>query len=234
MKNRNWFWGFFFLLAAIFVIASQTGSFGQIGLMSILATVLLAALAIHSAVNRNFFGMFLPLAFLYMIYWQPLKLIEISFWLLILAAVLASVGFSILFRSHPSKMLDWNGGIQHPNQTSENIDDNNPYAKVSFGSSSKYLHSDSLKSGQFIASFGALEVFFDQAQLSPEGAEIFIDCSFSGVELYVPKQWRVHDNMHVSLGAVNNDARLTEPLENAPMLNITGNVQFGAVDIKYI
>ncbi|MDF2632563.1 MAG: hypothetical protein K0Q85_1159 [Caproiciproducens sp.] len=234
MKNRNWFWGFFFLLSAIFVIASQTGSFGQIGLMSLLATVLLAALAIHSAVNRNFFGIFLPLAFLYMIYWQPLKLIEISFWLLILAAVLTSIGFSILFRSHPPKMMDWHGGMQHSNQTSENIDDNNPYTKVSFGSSSKYLHSDSLKSGQFIASFGALEVFFDQAQLSPEGAEIFIDCSFSGVELYVPKHWQVLDNMHASLGAVNNDVRLAHPQENAPKLIITGNVQFGAVDIKYI
>ena len=37
MKNRNWFWGFFFLLSAVFVIASQIGSFGQIGFISILA-----------------------------------------------------------------------------------------------------------------------------------------------------------------------------------------------------
>ena len=58
--------------------------------------------------------------------------------------------------------------------------------------------------------------------------QILNDPEIEAVSVCVP------NNMHVSLGAVNNDARLTEPLENAPMLNITGNVQFGAVDIKYI
>ena len=142
MKNRNWFWGFFFLLSAIFVIASQIGSFGQIGFISILATVLLAALIIHSIADRNYFGIFVPLAFLYMIYRQPLHLIEISLWLLILAAVFASMGFSFLFRSHPQSKMHWHDDYEHAHQTVENIDDNNPYAKVSFGASSTYLHGD--------------------------------------------------------------------------------------------
>ncbi len=251
MKNRNWFWGFFFLLSAIFVIASQTGSFGQIGVLSISATVLLAALGIHSAIERNYFGVFIPLALLYLIYQQPLHLIGISLWLLLLAAVLASIGFSILFHSHPHKFHSnpndnavfsrgsddwhsWHDGSEHFTQTTEDIDDNNPCTKISFGASSKYLHADCLKSGQFFVSFGALEVFFDQAALSPEGAEIFLDCSFGAIKLYVPKQWQVIDHVRAGLGAVENDIRMAHPDENAPRLTLKGNVQLGAVEIHYI
>lgn len=234
MKNRNWFWGFFFLLAAVFVIASQTGSFGQIGLLSILATVLLVALAIHSTIQRNFFGLFAPVALLYWIYQQPLGLLVISPWLLLLAAVLASIGFSCIFHPHPNFSHYSHGGMESFNETVENVDDNNPYSKVTFGASSKYLHSDCLKSGQFFVSFGALEIFFDQAQLSPEGAEMFLDCKFGAIKLYVPKHWRVRDNLHASLGGVDNDLRMAQPTEDAPQLTLSGDVQFGAVEIHYI
>ena len=233
MKNRNWFWGIFFLLAAVFLIASQTGSFIQIGFISILATILLAALGIHSAANRNFFGVSLALVFLYVIYRQPLHLLEISLWMLIVAAILASIGLSIIFDVHAPRD-HWHDGHEHFNQTTETVDDNNPYAKVSFNGSSKYLHSDCLKSGQYFVSFGALEVFFDQAQLSPEGAELFLDCSFGAIKLYIPKSWQVYDNVHVSLGAVENDTRFAQPEANAPRLSLNGNVSFGAIEIHYI
>jgi predicted membrane protein len=246
MKHRNWFWGIFFLLAAVFVIASQTGSFGEIGLLSITATVLLAALIIHSLANRNFFGVFVPLAFVYMIYQGPLDLMEISTWILIVASIFASIGFEIFFGnhhkfSHPQKR-EWHHHKKYDhhepherfNQVKEDFDGNDLYAKVSFGSSSKYVHSDCLKSGQFFVSFGALEVFFDQAVLSPDGAEIFLDCSFGAITLYIPRSWRVQDNLHASLGGVENDAHSARPSENAPLLILTGNVSLGGIEIKYI
>ncbi|MEQ8155554.1 MAG: hypothetical protein ABRQ25_11825 [Clostridiaceae bacterium] len=234
MKNRNWFWGFFFLLSAIFVIASQPGAFGHVGFLSILATVLLAALFIESLIKLNFFGTFIPLAFLYIIYWEPLDLVYISPWLLIFAAILASIGFSILFGRHPEKPIHFHGGNDCFKKSNESTDDNNPYAKVKFGASSKYLHSDCLKSGQFTVSFGALEVFFDQAQLSSEGAEIFIDCSFGAVKLYVPRHWRVKDNIQASLGGMDNNSRSSQASENSPVLTITGSVQFGGIEIHYV
>lgn len=242
MKHRNWFWGIFFLLAAVFVIALQVGSFGQIGVLSIAATVLLAALGIHSAFERNFFGVFIPLALLYMIYQQPLQLVKISVWLLLLAAVLAGTGCSFLFHSrlHPHYHSDWknwddsHSGSGNLTHTSENMDDNNPCVKINCGASSKYLHADSLTGGQFFVSFGALEVFFDQAQLSPEGAGLFLDCSFGAIKLYIPKEWQVVDHLRTSLGSVENDVRMARPGENAPRLTLTGNVQLGSVEIHYI
>ncbi|SHH61372.1 hypothetical protein SAMN02745823_00479 [Sporobacter termitidis DSM 10068] len=235
MKHRhnNWFWGVFFVLAAVFVVASQVTSFTQIGFWSILAAVLLAAVFIQSLIHLNYFGVFLSLALGYVIFQIPLRLFFISPWLLILAAVLLSIGFYSLFHRRPK----YAGCRRRDNdnyRTVEEIDDNNPYVKVTFGSSSKYLHGDSLKTGQFYCSFGALEVYFDQVHLDPDGAEIFIDCSFGAVTLFVPKTWRVVDRLHSNLGSVKDESSRSAAADGAPVLTLTGNISLGAVELQYV
>jgi hypothetical protein len=79
-----------------------------------------------------------------------------------------------------------------------------------------------------------LEVYFDQATLDPNGAEIYLDCSFGAIKLYIPKHWQVIDSIHASLGGVENNTRLAKPAENAPKLTLTGNVSLGGIEIQYI
>jgi hypothetical protein len=234
MKSKNLFWGLFFLALAVFTIASQVGAFGEIGVLSVLEGVLLAALIIYSLISLNFFGVFIPLAFLYIIFRQPLGLPEVSTWMLLLTGLLTSIGFSIIFhkKNKYKSKCDYEG--HDCSQTSETIDDNNPSAKVRFSSSSKYLHSDNLESANFAASFGALEVFFDKTQLSPQGAEVFLDCSFAEIKLYIPRNWRVIENINVSLAEVKYNNRMAVIEENAPRLTLKGNVQFGGIEIVYI
>jgi hypothetical protein len=234
MKNKNWFLGFFFLLSAIFVIVSQTGDLGEISVMSILATLFLAALIFHSLISRNFFEIFIPLSFLYMIYYKPLALTYISPWLLILSAVLTSVGFSLLFQRQPKKAGLFHDGTKHFSQINENIDNNNPYAKVTLSSSSMYLHSEGLQGGHFISYLGELEVYFDQVQLSTGDVEIFLECNLGTIKLYVPRYWNVDDNMHSILGEVKNYSKHIKLSENAPQLTLVGNVIMGNVEIQYV
>ena len=234
MKHTKWFWGTFFVLSAVFVIASQVTDFVQIGIWSILGAILLTAIIVHSVAHRNFFGIFVPLAFMYEIFWQPLKLAEISLWFLLVAAILASIGFSCIFRKRPPKcQYKWEKGDRFQ-QTTESIDDNNPYTKVSFGASTKYLHSTALKTGQFYCSFGSLEVYLDQAQLSPEGAEIYVDCSFGSIEFYVPRHWQIKNDVHANLGSADIGERYSNAGPGSPLLTVTGNVSFGSVEMKYI
>ncbi|UOO37050.1 hypothetical protein IZU99_07175 [Oscillospiraceae bacterium CM] len=236
MKHNNWFWGVFFVLAAVFVVASQILSFTQIGFLSILATVLLAAVFIQSLVKLNYFGAFLSLALAYLIYQQPLGLYFISPWLLILAAVLVSIGFHIIFRKHskPPCCTSYAHHGEAHYETVEDIDDNNPSVRVSFGASSKYLHANALKTGQFSVSFGALDVYFDQVQLDLEGAQLFLDCSFGAIKLYFPKTWHIVDSLSASLGGVSNDTRFSKPGPGAPTVTLTGNVSLGGVEIYYV
>ncbi len=233
MKHNYWFWGVFFVLAAVFVVVSQVTSFAQIGFWSILAAVLLAAVLIQSLIHLNYFGVFLPLALGYWIFQVPLHLYVISPWLLILASVLLSIGFHIIFSKHSKHVYLAHHG-KDKDYSIEDIDDNNPYVKVALGACSKYLHADSLKGGQFYCSLGALEVYFDQVQLDPNGAEIYVDCSLGAIELYFPKTWRVIDKLHSSLGGVKNETRYNNPDKNAPQVTIIGNVSLGEVEVHYV
>lgn len=238
MKHTKWFWGVFFVLAAAFVVASQVTDFVQIGFWSILGTILLVALFVQSLIHRNFFGVFLPVALLYAIFCQPLGWPVISIWILLAAAVLAGTGFHFLFRSHPPyyAYTYHKDKDKHPHYQTieENMDGDNTYAKVSFGSSTKYLHSDALKTGQFYCSFGSLEIYLDQAQLNPDGAQLYLDCSFGSIELYVPRAWQVKSNIQATLGAVNIEKNEAHISADAPVLTLTGNVSFGAIEVNYV
>ena len=238
MKKRNWFWGLLLLFVAVFLIAMQFDAFGEIGGVTILATALLCAIIIYSLFKLNYFGIFAPLAFLYMIYWEPLELVRISPWLLILVAILLSISFSIIFphRKKHNHHIYCNTNFKHDSiDSGENLDGNNPCVKCSFCSNSKYLHSDNLKSGEFAVSFGELSVYFDQVALSPEGAEVFLDCSFASLVLYIPREWKVIDKLQATLGSVENKNRFaTTTAENAPTLTLKGGVRFGEIKINYI
>lgn len=236
MRHRNWFWGIFFLAAAIFVIASQTGAFGQIGFWSIAATVLFVAVFISSLTDLNFFGLFISLALLYSIYQRPLHLLPVDFWLLILAAVLASMGCGMIFHGHYHHYWGHCGSCGNENSfhsSEENIEGNDIVVKSSFCESCKYLHSDGLKSACLSSSFGKLSVYFDQVKLSPDGAEARVDSNFGEMVLYVPKSWRIVDRVHAGFGAVNSDRRSAQPDADAPVLTLTGSVSFGSLSIRY-
>lgn len=237
-KHRNLFWGLYFLLAAVFVIASQFASFLTIDTWTIILTVLIAAVFIHSVVSLEFFGIFVPIALLYYIYQKPLTeqnilhLPEISIWILLVAALLLTIGCCILFKKkHHSAFINFH----HDGELSkEETDDNNPNAHVRFGGCSNYLHGKEIQSGHFSVAFGALEIFMDQAQLHPDGAEFFFDCSFGAIELHVPRSWKVKDNLRVFLGGIENRTNNTILSDNAPTLTLSGNVSLGGIEIRYI
>ncbi len=243
MKGKNWFWGIFLILAAIFAVGSQFNAFHVIGFWSIAATVLLAAIFIDSLVKLNFFGILAPVALLYAIYRSPLGWPNVSVWLLLLAVVLASTGLEMIFGHHRHWRWydhcghDWrgrHGDVESFVSNTEDIDGDNPVAKISFGSSSKYLHSGYMKSAQLSVSFGELDVYFDQVQLSPEGAEVFAECSFGEMKLFLPHGWQVTDHLRTSLGHVQDDIRREAPEPGAPRLTLTGSASFGNIEIHYI
>lgn len=236
-QSRNWFWGVFLLLAAVLIIASQMGSFVVVGFWSVLATIALVALMIKSLVRMNWTGILVPAALIYMIYQKPLDLMYISPWLLLLAAVLASAGLSMLFRPRPKvppsyRVEEYSDANPPQTQILDNGDDNHPYAKVSFGANSRYLHSTSLESGQFYVSFGSMEVYLDGAQLAPQGATLFLDVSLGALTMYVPRYWQVAEKMSATMGNVNIGS--TSPQTGVPQLLLTGNVMMGSVDVQYV
>ncbi|MCL2247942.1 MAG: hypothetical protein FWC13_01580 [Oscillospiraceae bacterium] len=127
--------------------------------------------------------------------------------------------------------MDGNGNSKM--KVEESGDDNNPSISVSFGGISRYLHSTALETADLSCNFGSLEVYFDNATLSPNGADIDVSCNFGSVELFVPKSWTVTGNLKATLGAAEIDGMKKQP-DDGPELRINGNVSFGAIEVNRV
>jgi predicted membrane protein len=236
-------WGTFLLLAAALIVFNQVDGFANIGVVSIIAAILSLALIVQCVANLHFATLPIPIAILYIIFQAPLGLPYIKIWALILAAVLASMGLAALL---PRRRLSCRRKDKDRGQTSDRNaqarqihtesggNDNNPYINVNFGSTNRSLRADCLETAQLICNFGAIKLSFDQANPCPSGAKAVISCSFGGIELFVPKHWRVIDNLNCSLGGVDIDKTLTAQAENAPKLTLTGSVSLGGVNVRRI
>jgi len=231
------------LLAATFVLANQFGDFLNIGIGSIIVAVLSLAFIVQCIVRLSFSPLPIPLAILYYVFQAPLGLPYLQIWTLLLAALLATIGlFVLLPRKHWHKSTTWGGNMHHSRgdghepqmRTEDGGNENNPSVNVRFGGVSRYLHSDCLETAQLYCNFGALEVFFDKAELSPNGAVANCNCSFGGMTIFVPKHWHVIDDLNCTLGGVEIDNRFATPTENAPQLTLTGNVLLGGIEIRFV
>ena len=261
-RNWAWGWGVFLLLVAALILSNQFGGFLELGIWSIIVSALAVAFMVQCIIDLSFASLPIPLAALYYIFQTPLDLPEISFWPLAIVTLLATIGLHALipnrlFRKRKNvefiysdgvnvnigrkNILDDDGEIissgrivDDEAKVEEGGSDNNPRISVQFGSVSRYLHANSLETVDLDCSFGALEVYFDHVELSPNGAEAFLNCKFGAIELYVPSNWNILDNMNASLGGVDIKGRHKALDENAPQLKISGNVSLGGVEVHRI
>jgi len=231
MKNRNLFWGIVLICTAILIIINQLGFFISINPFRLIITIFLVIIIIKNIPRLHFTNIILPLALLLILYKNYIGLSHISSWAIFLSGCLASAGLSMLIkpRKRSQNHYAYDGEYY---ETAEDINDSIVSGSVSFGSDTKYLYSDHLERADFTCSFGSMKVFFDQAQLSPAGAEVFIDASFASVELYIPRTWQVVDRISTSLASVNGGGGSEDPM--APILTLTGNITLSSVQIKYI
>lgn len=238
----KWLWGIFLLLAAALVVVNQIGGFMEIGFWSIAVAALAAAMLISSVVSLSFGMIPIPVAVLYYVFQKPLHELHglpvLGFWTLALVAALACAGIAVLSPGGWAKSRKHGAHKRYTvnigdNGDKEDCDDNTPVINVSFGGASRYLYAASLEKVRINCQFGGAEVYFENATLSPNGAEVICHCRFGAIELYVPREWKVIDNVSCTLGGLNSDRGFSKD-DNAPRLTITGTVAFGGMEINRV
>jgi hypothetical protein len=232
--KSNALWGVFLLLAAAFILTNNFFHFTDIGIGSIIVAILAFAFIVQCIARWHIAPIIIPLAVLYIIFRAPLGLPEIQTWKLITASVLAFIGLSILIpqRHRPCNQSDNHRGSKEPPRVENGSQDNNPCLSVNFGTVSGSLNAESLETVRLSCNFGAMEVFFNQAKLSPNGADVYINCSFGAVQLNIPGHWQVIDRISRTLAGV--DIKFAATAENAPRLTLNGSVTLGGIEVKYI
>lgn len=234
MKKKKIFWGIFFILAAVFVVISKLGIIPDIGVFSILLTVLMIWIFVEGVRHVNFYEILFPIAFVAIIYDEQLGITELTPWTVLAAALLGSIGLSMIFRS--SKKRQWetewgdNSGIS--GSSTEQCSGEHIRCENNFGSAIRYVNSDNFCNAHLENNFGSMTIYFDNAVIQGAAAYVEVENNFGETNLYIPKEWKVENCLERAFGSVNEKGK-QEGTSNA-VLYIRGEANFGAITIYYV
>ncbi|ADL53965.1 LiaF transmembrane domain-containing protein [Clostridium cellulovorans] len=231
MKRERVFWGLVLILGGVFLIISKLGYFPDINVFSLLLTILLAVIILKSLIRVNFPGILFPIAFISIIYDDQLGITSITPWTVLVAALLGSIGLSMIFHRHSKWMNTKYIGEEHKFEEISIEDGSQIRFKNSFGASIKYVNTDDFQQAHFDSSFGAMKVYFDNAVIRNENAVVRINASFSGIELYMPRTWKIEDKTSVFLGSISEKNKNDNPTKT---LTLVGDISFSGVEVIYI
>lgn len=227
------FWGLLFILAAAYMIVSKFWILPEISIFTILLTVFLVSIIVKGIKKVNFWEILFPIAFLCILYDDLLGITDLTPWTVLGAALLGSIGLSMIVK--PKKEFhfefeydsDKNKGISSEQGTGESI-----HFENNFGESIKYINSDNFMRGHFENNFGSMSVYFDNAIIQTGNATAIVECNFGEIQLFIPREWRVLNNLERSFGNIEERGRC-EGTSNSTLV-LSGDANFGAIVIHYI
>jgi len=105
---------------------------------------------------------------------------------------------------------------------------------ITFGGRKEVVTTKDFKGGVVSATFGGVELNFMQADFTGPTAVLDLRVSFGGVEIIVPSNWDIQNEINPSFGNVEDERSMQTPSspENRKTLILRGNCSFGSVEIK--
>lgn len=242
MKAKNIAWGLFFIAAAALIILSQTDILIGLSLWGVIITLAMIPIIIKSITCKSFGGIFIPLSIILIAFDDVLNIESFTPWPVLGCAVFLSVGFHFLF---PYKR-DWQKNFDehfdtHISQNSVadtdwsevKTDGEHVYFNSRFTGSVKYMTSEPFTDVNIRSSFSGTKVYFDSAIIKENQAEVNIDAEFSGVELFIPKEWTLVNKVNCSFGGIDEKG-LKGSNKNGQLLILNGRMIFSGITIHYV
>ena len=229
--SKKVFWGVLFLLAAVAVIAGGMGLLEGFSFWTVLFSVGLIGFLVEGIFHRNCWSILFSLAFLAILYDEQLGIQAVTPWPVLGAALLGSIGLSILFPNAKWKKTATSSSFCQDVNGSP-LDGELVRYEVSFGEAVKYITSRELADAHLECSFGSLSVYFDNATLKNGEAQVHAECSFGSMVLYVPSDWKVVINVSNSFAGVTEKGHCNP--NGTDTLYIHGEASFGGIEIRYI
>lgn len=145
---------------------------------------------------------------------NALKLADVDVWQLIWPVIIIGVGISILVNRTNVRKLK--------TQDSDSI-------SAVLGASDTVNKSKDYQGGKINAILGGVSLDLRDATIKKEATiEVFTLCG--GIELKVPRDWQVRQNVFPILGGVETKSHTSEKTDG-PILNIQGTVALGGVEV---
>ncbi len=237
MKTWKLFLGLGFILLAVAlvldalgVLAPILGIVGGVSVFALLGGLLLLCYTVVQICRLKFGEIFLPLAFIFMIFEKNIAYIFkigdengniINNWLLLLCAGMLWIGFSILF-----------SGIRRKRRRKKCRAEFeiNGISHGSFGSSVKYIDCTDFEYTSVENNMGSCVIFFENTEKYEGGGVLDIENNLGTVVVNVPSDWNVIVNIDNSLGSVSEP----KPYPGGPTLTFKGDNNLGSISFKTV
>lgn len=229
-KNRI-FIGLIFIFASLGLLANKLGYFKEFRFFYIAIAIYLLVYGLEKLFRKDFSAFFFSLALIAIIFSKELGIEEVSGWFLFLIAGLLSIGFSLIFKGRPGISIshDLKGEVKNRMYIDQ---DNQAFMNVSFSSAIRYLSLEDFKFASAESNFAGLKLYLDGSKIESE-AVLDLDLNFSGVEIYIPKEWTVIDRTKTAFGRLENND-LYGDFKTGERLVLEGDINFAAVKIVYV
>ena len=249
MKATNIFWGILAILVAILLILNETGvisplisAVGEVSVFAIILGIALLSYAISRLVKGKISEIFLPLAFIFMLFEKNLSVIIgkngediISNWLVILIALLLHIGFSILFKKEGIIHVSYTTKHDNDDDDDDDDDDNDDVKHVhaggSLSSSNVYIDCSTMTPNHIENNLGACNVYFENSERYNGGATIYVENNLGAMNINVPAAWKINASIENNLGSINIPEN--DDTDDRPVLFIKGENSLGSLNIKY-
>jgi predicted membrane protein len=124
------------------------------------------------------------------------------------------------------------GTFRHPQGKFPEIKGDDLDAVNMFSGMKRTISSQKFRGGKATAIFGGMELDFTQAGLDGGQATVDVTAIFGGIEIWVPKEWKVVVDATPILGGVDDKHRTVPEAEVKGTLYVKATAIFGGVEIK--
>lgn len=228
IKTGGIFWGVLLILSAVLLVVDGLGiSLGiyEISAWQIIIGVLFVAWAVKGALSRSAANVVFPLAFLFMLFEGHIARAVgaqsdnlISNWIVLLSALLLTIGLKILIPGRMVKKLRSAGTYEYSKGGVENA----------MGHNTAYVDAKDLGTFNVENAMGRMDVYIENADMYAGGGCINVENAAGQTVVYVPADWHIELSTDCAMGSVSNR---TKANPNGKVLYVRCECAVGSVEI---
>ncbi|MDR1356802.1 MAG: cell wall-active antibiotics response protein [Tannerellaceae bacterium] len=144
-------------------------------------------------------------------------------------------GVILLFHRHKNPWQRWRHDNTHNyegGKRTERIIDGFVTVDISFGNSRHIVLDPIFRGAKLDNSFGSITLDLRRTSLESSETYIDVDCSFGGVEIFVPPNWCLLSEIDNTCGSNEDKRYISHEVDTTHKLIIRGDVSFGTLEIK--
>ncbi|WP_170243925.1 hypothetical protein [Streptococcus suis] len=237
-----------FIALAVLVLFQDYLPAIKIPLWVILSGLGLVYSLVHSLFKKQWTPSFIWATLLFVLVNYQFKLIHLKLSMILLAAGLAYIGATFLFRKNKTRKFvhfdksksvwqdDSQAPIEQEIQEQFEAQDQPVIEQASgikdgkstaFSTTTRYIQDQAFVQDSLEIAFGTASIYFDHAVMLGQEATFHVDTAFSTVDLYLPANWRAEVDVDGMLTTVNQYPRP----DGDKLLHIKGDAAFSTITI---